>query len=208
MILSGTAIGFICVLALLFASLLIAFLDEKQRDKIAGRSRFLSRLALGLFLAAFAGGVVVTLLGGIRDRGDRTPMTEMKEFTETAGDLSDLAAQEKLAHQYLEQQDYEKVFQISHEVLQKIPKSAESRTHMAMVLFQMGDLEGSLAQFKLALESDPESLEALAFKGLVELQGKKDLVAAKKTWDKYLTKAKPGDVGWGMIQMLSSNLAP
>lgn len=179
MILSGTMIGFICVLALLGASVLIAVLDRKEKKK--------GKFALILFLGAFLGGVVMTLLAGIRAREEgggmtgRPPMrggmqtigeVDQEEFNrlveKVSKDPKDLRSRERLGHLYLQMQDFENVFRMAHEALQLDPKSVESRVHMAMVLFTMGEIDQSLAQFDRALELDPKNLEALRFKGMVE----------------------------------------
>lgn len=64
---SGTLIGFVSVGALLLASIFLAILDRMEKGN-PEKSKFLSRMAIGLFVAAFLGGAVVTLLGGIRPR--------------------------------------------------------------------------------------------------------------------------------------------
>ena len=74
--LSGTVLGFICVLALFACSLILAYLDKKEKAKGNNeKARLLSRTALGLFLAAFVGGVVMTLFAGVQPRNDQGPMT-------------------------------------------------------------------------------------------------------------------------------------
>jgi cytochrome c-type biogenesis protein CcmH/NrfG len=183
MILSGTVIGLICVAALLAASLLLAWLDRKERGKgNVDKSRFLSRMALGLFLTAFVGGVVVTLLGGVRPREDRkegSAMTgkpsigsvnqeELKALEErVAKDPKDVGARERLGHLYLQLMDFDQVFRLSHEALQIDPKSLEARVHMGMVFFSMGEPDRAVQQFDQVLQSDPENSEALRFKAMV-----------------------------------------
>lgn len=228
--LSGTTLGFICVGALLSAAILLAVLDRREKGKgNVERSRFLARMALGLFLAAFLGGVAVTLVGGVRPREEGQvmtgrpmggPMAEggmptgpmasigkideaefQKLMDKVNSDPKDVASRERLGHLYLQQQDFENVFRMAHEALQVNPKSVESRVHMAMVLFSMGDLDQALAQFDQALQIEPKNLEALLFKGIVQFQGKDDLKGAKETWDRFMKIAKPSDNGYDRVQM-------
>lgn len=220
MILSGTAIGLIGVMALLLASGLLAYLDMKEKGKgNPEKARFLSRLALGLFLAAFAGGVGVTLVGGIRPReegggeGGREASignvneAELKSLEEKVRSNSkDVTARERLGHLYLQGQDYENVFRMSHEALQLNPKSTESRAHMGMVFFAMQQPDQALQQFDQALQSDPKNLEALLFKGIVQFQAKDDLKGAKETWDRYMRIATPSDTGYERVKMFLQNI--
>ncbi|MBI2066464.1 MAG: tetratricopeptide repeat protein [Deltaproteobacteria bacterium] len=231
MILSGTVLGFIGAGFLLLAAVVIAFIEKKERGQgNAGKSKGLSHLVLGLALSAFVLGTAVTLLSGIRPREEsgrfamgsggegESPAgnsgtaalppgveeTEVNQLKEKASkDSNDFASRERLGHIYLQMQDYEKVFQMSHEALQIRPDSFESRIHMGMVLFSMGEIDQSLEQLEIALKGEPNNLEALAFKGLILLQGKNDREGAKKVWARYLKRAKPGDLGWGMVQALS-----
>ncbi|MBI2982322.1 MAG: tetratricopeptide repeat protein [Deltaproteobacteria bacterium] len=193
MILSGTLIGFISVGAIFLASLLMVYLDKKEKAKGTG-SRFFSRAALVLFIVAFIGGVTVTLLGGIQPRTDEpramgnrgTPSSDLGEpdqeevhqLEEKAKkDPHDTTSRERLAHLYLQASNYEKVFELTHEVLQVKPDSTESRVHMGMVLFAMREADEALAQIDQALD-----------------------------WQKYLKKAKEGDVGGGMVNALIAGL--
>ncbi|MBI2082148.1 MAG: hypothetical protein HYT76_01130 [Deltaproteobacteria bacterium] len=226
MILSGTLIGFICVVALFMASLLMAYLDKKEKAKgNTTQARFFSRVALTLFFLAFVSGVTVTLLGGIKPRVD-DPHPQMGRNRTASQGLSgdaqgeakklqekiknapqDTISRERLAHLYLQSGDYEKVFQLTHEVLQVKPESVESRVHMGMVLFSMQEVDSAIAQIDQALAKDPQNLEGLAFKGLIQLNGQNKPEEAKKTWQKYLKKAKEGDVGWGMVNALMGTLS-
>lgn len=226
MILSGTLIGFICVGALFLASLLMAWLDKKEKAKGNPlQARFFSRVALALFFLAFVSGVTVTLLSGTKPRVD-PPHPQMGRGRPASPELSgearqeakgleekikndpqDTASRERLAHLYLQASDYEKVFQLTHEVLQVKPESVESHIHMGMVLFAMQETESAIAQIDQALTTDPQNLEGLAFKGLIQLNGLNKPEEAKKTWQKYLKKAKAGDVGWGMVNALIGTLS-
>lgn len=216
-------LGFVAVGALLAASIFLALLDRKEKNN-------LSRLALGLFLAAFIGGVVVTLLSGVGARQDDGPMTGMPMGapTEAAGamgmgqidaeelaglqakvaaDPKDVKARERLGHLYLQQQDFENVFKMAHEALQIDPKSTESRVHMGMVLFSMQQTEKAVSQFNQVLATDPNNLEALRYKGLVQFQGQQDLDGAKETLTRYMQIAKPDDTGYKMAQMFLGMIA-
>ena len=58
MIISGTLLGFVSVTALFLASLVLAYLDWKEKSKgNVEKAKLLSKAALALFLAAFIGGV-------------------------------------------------------------------------------------------------------------------------------------------------------
>lgn len=186
---SGTWIGLACVLALLMASIVLAVLNRREKDQ----SRFLSKLALVLFAAAFLGGVALTLTSGVSPREEHSPMTggpmmgsepssgpmsgaaigkiDEKEFQslqeKVAKDLKDVKSRERLGHLYLQMQDFENVFKLAHEALQINPKSAESRVHMGMVFFAMQDTQQAMAQFDEALKIDPKNAEALRFKKMV-----------------------------------------
>lgn len=186
MTLNGTLIGFICVIALLLASLLIAFIDRKEK------SRLLSRTALILFLLSFIGGVALTLSHGIKPREDgimsarsERPVMGMPPESpdhvigevdtkkikvledKIAKNPKDIKSREQLGHIYLQQQDYENAFKMSHEALQIDPKSAESRVHLGMVLFAMQQNDKALQQLNQALQIDPKQAEAQFFKGIV-----------------------------------------
>ncbi len=167
MILSGTTIGFICVLALLAASILLACLDRKEKGK--------GKWALWLFIAAFVGGVAVTLLRGVspREEQGRTigsfDPAEFKRLQEKVEkDPRDVKSRERLGHLYLQQQDFENVFRMAHEALQINPKAVESRTHMGMVFFAMQQVDRALEQFDQVLKIEPNNAEALLFKGMVQ----------------------------------------
>ncbi len=223
--LSGTAIGFICVLAILLASFFIAMLDRQEKKK-GNRSKALSRLSLILFLAAFIGGVVVTLVAGVRPRAGDSPMTgrpmgpmsgggsigrideeELKRLEEIRQkDPKDVRSRERLGHLYLQQQDFEKVVEVSHETLKLDPKSAESRVHMGMVLFAMQQIDPAIAQFDKALENDSNNTEALLFKGVVLFQGKDDLKGAKQSWERFMKISKPDDPGRVRVEMFLENI--
>lgn len=118
-----------------------------------------------------------------------------------AGDPNDVKARERLGHLFLQQQDYDGVFKMAHEALQKDPNSAESRAHMGMVFFAMQQFDESLDQFNRALQSSPKNLEALLFKGIVQFQGQHDLKGARETWQQYMKYATPKDDGWNRVQM-------
>ncbi len=216
--LSGTVIGLFCVFSLLIAALLMALLNRREKGKgNLEKSRFLSRFALGLFLAAFVGGVVVTLVAGLRPRSEEGGKGGMgggggaigavdqqeldslkKKVQENPGDLD---SRERLGHLYLQMQDFQNVFQMAHEALQLNPKGVESRAHMGMVLFAMQDYDQALKQFDQALAINPKHLETLLYKGIVQFQGLQDLAGAKQTWGRYLKIAKPTDSGYERVKM-------
>lgn len=219
----GTLIGFVCVGALFAASLFLAILDRKEKGKgNLEKSRFLSKITLALFLAAFVGGVIITLMAGTRPRetGEgMAPMSaigtideaEFKALTEKVEkDPNDVKSRERLGHLYLQMQDFENVFRLAHEAIQVDPQSAESRVHMGMVLNAMGEAESAMQQFDLALASDPKNTEALLFKGIVQFQGMNDLQGAKKTWNSFMQYSKEDDPGrarvTAFLQMIEAQL--
>ena len=211
MILSGTLMGLIGVISLLLASIVIALMNKKETGV---KSRFLSRVALILFAAAFIGGVTVTLIGGVKPREERgespPPMASIGVVNEeelkalekkVAADPKDVKSRERLGHLYLQQQDFKNVFKTAHEALQINPRSAESRVHVGMVFFAMQQLDQSVDQFDQALAIDPKNTEAMLFKGIVQFQGLHDLEAAKKTWGEFMQVAKPDDPGRARVEM-------
>lgn len=236
MVLSGMLIGFICVFALLMAALLLAFLDRREKSKgNVQKSRLLSRAALTLFLGAFVGGVVMTLIAGVQPRraddiatargmaGARSPPMqgrgmirvapepidekELQRLQEkVAQDPRDVASRERLGHLYLKLKDFENVFRMAHEVLQISPKSVESRAHMGMVLFSMQQIDSALRQLEIALEIDSKNLEALLYKGMVQFMALNDAVGAKASWDKYLQISNKDDPGRSRVRMFLNML--
>lgn len=235
---SGTTLGFIAVAALLGAAIVLAVLDrrEKQRGR-AEKARALSQLSLGLFLVAFIGGVVLTLLGGITPRPEMTG--GMGQSSPKAGGMSaeglppghppigagggaaigtvnpeevaklearvaehpkDVQALDRLGHLYLQQRNFEKVFETAHTALQADPEQHESRVHLAMALFASGQADQAMPQFDRVLAKDPKHLEALLFKGMVQMQGQQDPQAARATWEQYLKYANPTDDGYARVQ--------
>ena len=122
----------------------------------------------------------------------------------------DVRSLERLGHLYLQLQDFENVFRLSHEAVQADPKSVESRVHLGMALNAMGNMESAMRQFDQALAIDPKNTEALLFKGIVQFQGMQDLEGAKKTWDQFMKEAKPDDPGrarvTAFLQMIDARL--
>lgn len=220
--LSGTTVGFICVGALLAAAIFAAILDRKEKAKgDAKKSKSLSRAALVLFIAAFVGGVAVTLAGGIHPReegqtmtgkpmsGVPPPMSSIGKVDDAEIEAlkkrldknpKDVAALERMGHLALQLQDFESVFTLAHRALLIDPKSAESLAHMGMVAFANRDKEKALQQFDLALKADPKLTEALLFKGIVQFQSD-DWKGAKETFERFLKLAKPDDPGRVRVEM-------
>lgn len=219
--LSGTTVGFICVGALLAAAIFAAILDRKEKAKgEAKKAKTLSRATLILFVAAFVGGVGVTLVGGVRPRETGQTMTgkpmsgappmasigkvddaeiaSLKKRLEA--NPKDVAALERMGHLALQLQDFESVFQLAHRALLIDPKSAESLAHMGMVAFANRDKDKALQQFDLALKADPKLTEALLFKGIVQFQSD-DWKGAKETFERFLKLAKPDDPGRVRVEM-------
>lgn len=225
MLLSGSIVGFACVIALLMAAIFAAILERKEKSQgNVQKSRFLSRTALVLFILAFVGGVGVTLLSGVRPREGEQGMMKKpmpggggsKASGSSIGQVDegemealvkrveenpkDVPAMERLGHLALQLQDYELVFNLAHQALQVNPKSVESLTHMGMSFSGMQQKDKALEEFDAALKIDPKFPEALLFKGIVQFQSE-DLKGAKETWDQYLKFAKPNDPGRVRVEM-------
>ena len=195
---SGTLVGFICMLALVAAAGVLVWLDQRTSGAAAhtgGRAPVLGRIALTMLIIAFIGGAVLAIQGGIAPRADHPPLMggmppssgmggpmpgavtigtvnpeELRALiAKVQSDPKDVAARERLGHLYLQQQDFEKVFAMAHEALQLDPKSVESRVHMAVVMYASQDLVGGQAQLEKALAIDPNNVEALRFKKMFSL---------------------------------------
>jgi tetratricopeptide (TPR) repeat protein len=165
MILSGTAVGFIAVLALLAASILLAILDRKSSENNENKkSKSLSRLALVLFLASFVGGVVVTLLSGVKDR-DKDSMG----FQGRAG--SPMASSEGSGSAGPERNAIGQVNQEEFEALKvKVaadPKDVRSRERLGHLYLQMQDFENTFEMAHEALKLNPKSAESYVHLGMI-----------------------------------------
>ncbi|MBF0491169.1 MAG: hypothetical protein HQM15_00120 [Deltaproteobacteria bacterium] len=225
MTLSGTLVGFICALALLMAAIFAAILERKEKAQgNTQKSRFLSRTALVLFLAAFVAGVAVSLVGGVRPReGDegmmKKPMSGSGPGGSTKASIGkvdekemealkkridknpkDIAALNRLGHLALQNQDYEMVFNLAEQALQIDPKNSEALTHMGMSDSAMQEKEKALQEFDAALKSNPKFPEALLFKGIVQFQNQ-DWKGAKETWDQFMKFSNLNDPGRPRVEM-------
>ncbi len=228
MFITGTTIGFACAIALLLAAIFSALLERKEKKQgNTDKSRFLSRLALVLFLVSFVGGTAVVLLSGIQPRdaargiGMGKPMGEesgapASDSKSTIGQVNeeeynalkkhieenpkDVKALERLGHLSLQLKDFDAVIDLSEKALTINPKSAESLTHLGMAYSAIQDQDKAMEMFNQALKADPKFTEALLFKGIVQFQ-EQDLKGAQETWNTFLKVAKPNDPGRHRVEM-------
>ena len=183
MILSGTAIGFICVIALLLASLLLAILDKQEKGKgNRERSHFLSRLALGLFIAAFAGGAVMVLMSGIHPREDRKGMPG-RPMAEAMGNNPPGQGGKMMpgAIGKVDQAELKKL----EEKVAKNSKDVKSLERLGHLYLQMQDYENVFKIAHEALQTDPKSAESRAHMGMV-LFSMQEMDQALEQMDKAL----------------------
>jgi len=180
MVFSGTTVGFACVFALLMASIFAAILDRKEKSKgNADKARFLSRTALVLFIAAFLGGVGVTLVGGTRPRESGHAMTGMPmggpgpatAMPEGGGDEegAEGGAQPPMARGSMasigkiDQRELEGL----RTRLEKNPNDVAALERMGHLSLQLQDFESVFKYAHQALLIDPKSSESLAHMGMV-----------------------------------------
>lgn len=187
--LSGTTLGFICVGALLLAAILLAVLDKKEKGKgNVERSRFLARMALGLFLAAFLGGVAVTLVGGVRPRDEQQPMAarSMRGIGGRAGSPPDssegagFAGPERMmggpgpmmggapmpgggAIGKIDEAEFQKLM----DKVNSDPKDVSSRERLGHLYLQQQDFENVFRMAHEALQVNPKSVESRVHMAMV-----------------------------------------
>ena len=167
--LSGTMIGLIGVLALLAASILLAILDRKEKGRgNAAQSQFLSRMALGLFLAAFFGGVVVTLLSGVQPREKGQGMTgSMRGSAESSPDSSEesgfAGSEQNASIGSINSEEFSRL----QEKVAKDPKDVASRERLGHLYLQQQDYENVFKMAHEALQTNPKSTESRAHMGMV-----------------------------------------
>ncbi len=167
MILSGTMIGFICVAALLMAAILAAILDKKEKSKgNMEKSKFLSRLALGLFIAAFVGGVAVTLSGGIRPREGGGGITGGPMGNTRGGGMGGGMPAGGPSMAGIGSVDQKEVEALEEKVA-KDPKDVRSRERLGHLYLQQQDFENVFRLAHEAIQLDPNSTESRAHLGMV-----------------------------------------
>ena len=94
-----------------------------------------------------------------------------KKIEENPKDVEALA---RMAHLELQKQNFERVAELSKQILAIQPKHAETFAHLGMLHFAMGEMQGAIDFFNKALKIDPKNQEATLFKGIVQSQmGKK-----------------------------------
>lgn len=162
---SGTTIGFVCVVALLLAAILTAVLDKKEKARgNAEKSRFLSRLALGLFIAAFVGGVFVTLTSGVQPREERgtTGRPSM------GGGMGEgvMPGGSPVMGGDIGSVDQKEVKALEDKIL-KNPKDVRSRERLGHLYLQMQDFQNVFRLAHEVIQIDPKSAESRAHMGMV-----------------------------------------
>jgi len=170
--LSGTSVGFICVFALLMAAVFAAVLDRKEKSKgNAAKAKFLSRAALILFIAAFVGGVGVTLIGGIQPREHGQSMTgkPMGNAGPAAamsgeGETPPMAAGGPMTS--IGKVDEKEIAELKDR-LDKNPKDVAALERMGHIALQLQDFESVFKLAHQALLVNPKSAESLAHMGMV-----------------------------------------
>lgn len=176
MILSGTGVGFFCVGALFLAALLLAYLDKqagKLRPADEGKQRVssYSRGALILFLSAFLGGVVVTLMSGTRPRDDSQSMGMIKGRAGSPLDSSEgsgLSGPERNASMGASIGKVDpKELQTLEEKIKKDPKDVKSRERLGHLHLQRQDFENVFKMAHETLQIDPQSAESRVHMGMV-----------------------------------------
>lgn len=178
MILSGTLLGFIAVIAIFLASLVLAFLDKAEKAKgNETRAKFLSRTALILFLLSFVGGVVMTLIGGIQPRDDSGGPTgpSMGDIRGRAGSPPDLSAGSGSAGPARIGKIDEAEFNKLQEKVAADSKDVKSRERLGHLYLQQQDFENVFKMAHEALQIDPKSAESRTHMGMVfQSMGDKD----------------------------------
>lgn len=167
MILSGTTLSFIGVFALLAAALLLAYLDKREKGKgNVQQSRFLSRMALALFLLAFVGGVVATLLNGIKPREESPAMQGMMGNPNTGegegGGMPPMAG----GMGGIGKIDEAEVKRLQEKAAND-PKDVTSRERLGHIYLQQQDFENVFRLAHEALQINPKSVESKVHMGMV-----------------------------------------
>lgn len=171
MVLSGSLIGLICVFALFLASLVLAFLDKKEKKKgNIERSRFFSHIALALFLIAFFGGVALTLTSGIQPRKDDGAMARRGSGMGSPGPMmGDNTAGSPAPGPLLpgiKKIDEAELKRLQEKVA-KDPKDVASRERLGHLYLQQQDYENVFKMAHEALQSNPNSAESRVHMGMV-----------------------------------------
>ncbi|MDO8643910.1 MAG: tetratricopeptide repeat protein, partial [bacterium] len=119
-------------------------------------------------------------------------------------DPNDLPTLERLGHLYLQENNFEKVFETAHQALQTGKKSPESFAHMGIALFAQQDSEGAMRLLDKALELNPNHPESLFFKGMLYMSTG-EIEKTKETWKKFVKVSPPGTTGLEKVRMFLEN---
>lgn len=108
-----------------------------------------------------------------------------------AADSTDVDALNELAHLYVSTQQFREAADLSMRALRIDPENAQAMTHLGVVLWANGELDGALEAFNHAIQFDPRWHETYLFKGLVLFTAKQDFQGAVEAWERYLEVAPP-----------------
>ena len=162
----GIYVGYTAVLALLIAAIFMAVLDRREKAKgNTTQSKFLSRLALGLFLVAFVGGVVVTLVGGIRPRENSMGMIRGRAGSPPdSSEGSGFAGPERIGP--IGTIDEKELAALQKKVASN-PKDFKSRERLGHLYLQMQDFENVFKMAHEALQLNPKGVESRVHMAMV-----------------------------------------
>ncbi len=165
MIISGTLLGFVSVAALFLASLVLAYLDWKEKSKgHVAKAKLLSKAALGLFIAAFLGGVVVTLVSGVKPREDGAAAMMQGKRGDVPPDHPPMAGGGMMggAIGKIDEKELQKL----QEKVEKNTADVKSRERLGHLYLQMQDYENVFKMAHEAIQVDPKSLESRVHLGM------------------------------------------
>jgi tetratricopeptide (TPR) repeat protein len=104
----------------------------------------------------------------------------------------DLDALLGMARLNLQRNDLAQAIEFDKRALDVDPGNPEALSRFGMILADAGHLSDALRALDQALARDPNRIEALWWKGQVELYGLKDYRAAVATWERLATLVPPG----------------
>lgn len=160
MALNGISIGFIGVISMLIAAIIMAFLDKSEKAKgNTEKSKFLAKTALILFILAFIGGVAVTLSRGLQPRREAEmsspPESPNPSMTnEMGGGPMTPPPMAKIG-----KIDPKEIEGLKKKV-EKDPKDIKSRERLGHIYLQQQDFENVFKMSKEVLDINPHSVES------------------------------------------------
>jgi len=90
----------------------------------------------------------------------------------------------RLANYLYDQKRYAQAIEWYQKALALDPSNVNARTDMGTAYFNNGNPDEALAAYRKSLEIDPHHAQTMFNMVIVEMQGKHDLVAARKAWDR------------------------